>query len=89
MKPTFEDLNFIVVNYLAYGGSGEVFLIEEIGTKKRKILKRFLKEEEMLFAAENFIQKTIGQEASWHHIDNSTMISFEDTEAEDITGVYP
>ena len=87
-EPTYTDIDFLIVDDLTYGGSGEIFLIEEKETRKRKILKRFLKEKKTDFLYEHYIQTKINQVSGWHLINNSTSLSFDENGAKDLSNVH-
>lgn len=88
---TAEDFDFLVVDTIGAGGSGEVFLVEELGTAQQRILKRYYQTDQLEHERENYIMSMLEIPHRWHTQNNKPgefqMVSFPTTNSKDLNKV--
>lgn len=64
-KLTNTDFDYIYLEYIGAGGSGQVYLVEDLSTNNAKVMKRFFKEKVPEFEEENYIMDRLGYSVNW------------------------
>ena len=61
----YTDYNYYFHEFIDSGGSGQVYLVEDIKTGEGKVVKRFFQEQPQGFKRENFLMKTLNYSIEW------------------------
>jgi hypothetical protein len=85
----YADYNYYLHSFIDAGGSGEVFLVEDVASGEGKVLKRYFKERPEEFRRESFLMKQLNYSMGWtKYCKGVDECSEEDTEYHSIA-IFP